>query len=213
MNIDCFIDFIRCFCCFSVLVFFVLKTDIYILCIAKKRNFIVIVLKNNIMEFWNKLEKYLGEIPNKIKTILTVCGYDNMISLSQIDSTEISVIENYVNQAGKLNSMLQGVLEKSDLETFSFLPGHKKILLVLAQRAKEFKNISKKCDLSNATFIMRELIKSMSENSNIPANSHRYSEAIQWFATYIYMMCGKAAYEVLCNNFPLPKDSTICKIM
>lgn len=211
MNIDCFIDLIRCFCCFNVLVFFVFKTDIYILCIVKKiyrRCF-------EIMDFWTNFEKFVGEIPNETKGILTACGYDNIISLSELDIEEISVIENYANQAGKMNSKLQCVLKRSDSEIFSFLPGHKKVLLVLSQKAKEYKNKSKckQWDLSNATFIMRELINSMSENSNTPANGHRYSEAIQWFATYIYMMCGKAAYEVLCNNLPLPKDSTICKNM
>lgn len=171
------------------------------------------------MQFWIDFEKFVGEIPNDTKEILTVCGYDNLIALSEIDDKEISVIENYVNQNGKIHPKIQQVLQRRDLEIFSFLPGHRKLLNTLAQKAKQklssekesASNKTSDCDLSNATFIMKELINSMRDNANIPVTGHRYSEAIQWFGTYIYMLSGKAAYEVLCNNLPLPKDSTICK--
>lgn len=57
---------------------------------------------------------------------------------------------------------------------------------------------------------MKELINSMKLNQNLPPNGRRYSETLQSFATYIYMLSGKAAYEVLCRNLPLPQACTIC---
>lgn len=164
------------------------------------------------MEFFRNLEKLFGEIPQKIKEILIHCGYDNLISISEINTEEIEVIEKYVNQNESMKHLRSG-------EIFGFPPGHKKLLMYLAQKASQLllqfdsktSNAESSNIMKNATFIMKELINSMTQNANRPATGHRYTEAIQWFATYIYMVGGKAAYEVLCNNLPLPQDSTICK--
>lgn len=57
---------------------------------------------------------------------------------------------------------------------------------------------------------MKELINSLKQNENVPLNGCRYTEALQSFATYIYMLSGKAAYKVLCSNLPLPQACSIC---
>lgn len=165
-------------------------------------------------EFWKKFQEFVGQsIPNEIVQILIVCGYDNAISVSELSEEEITIIERYVNQASNAKPILENTKQYASLEPFVFLPGHKKLIIVLAKKAKAFeaKNIMNKASdiTSSSTFFMKELIKSMQHNCNVEPTGRRYSEAIQWFSTYIYMMSGKSAYEVLSSNLPLPHDSTI----
>lgn len=164
--------------------------------------------------FWDNLQNFIGyNIPNKIIEILTASGYDNAISLAEINVEEIKDIEIYVNQ--QLPDVLKNWNAFSSSDSFTFLPGHKKLLLKLAQKAAEYMRHKKTqknvIDLSNFTTIMKELINAMHENSKVCPTRHRYSETIRSFATYIYIISGKAAYEVLSNNLPLPQASTISK--
>lgn len=65
--------------------------------------------------------------------------------------------------------------------------------------------------LSNSSVIMREMIENLKKNQNVPPKGRRYSEILQWSATYVFILSGKAAYEVLCKNLPLPQADTVCK--
>lgn len=164
-------------------------------------------------KFWIDFVKYVGfdhSIPDDIIKILNFCGYDNLISLSQIDLEEIKEIERFINNG---NLFILSDTKYVDLNPFLFSPGHQKLLKKLAQISKNFE-LSKQCgnDKTEVSFIMKELLDSAEFNMNIPKQQHRYTQAIQWFSTYIYMMSGKAAYEILRSNLPLPTESTIRKL-
>lgn len=178
-------------------------------------------------DFWNKFNSFLsGNIPSIVIEILAASGYDNATALSGLDEKEINEIEKFVHDN------LQCLLEKSSQyststrtsNTFSFLPGHKKLLFILGEKAEQYyemqkkvsSNIYSKCitrneSYENATPLMKELINSMEAISNVAPTGRRYSDACKNFAMYMYMLSGKAAYEALCNNLPLPQAATVCE--
>lgn len=57
--------------------------------------------------------------------------------------------------------------------------------------------------------LLNMLINNAKYNSNKDPKGYRYDECIRYFATYIYIMCGKACYETLSANLPIPKAQTI----
>lgn len=138
-------------------------------------------------------------IPNEIIEILTESGFDNILAMAEIDQADIAGIESF---SGK-----------------SILPGHKKFIVALGRQAKLYESSREKTktkcefDQSVLTFIMKELNKTAMQNANVAPTRYRYSEAIQWFSTYIFLLSGRAAYEFLCSNLPLPKVSTIRKYL
>lgn len=60
---------------------------------------------------------------------------------------------------------------------------------------------------------MRELIKTAKNNAGKDFRQRRFSPSLQHFGMFLYMMCGKASYEIICNNIPLPQASTICNLI
>lgn len=167
--------------------------------------------------FWENFQIYIGEkIPEVIVKIMVASGYNCAPSLDGIDEKEIAQIEKHIN--GRSKSVLVDSPHYSQMKTFEFLPGHKKLLILLGKRAGQYKSSVNSYDkeenfskvLQGASFMMKELVKSMQDNLNVAPTKRRYSEAIQQFSIYIYLLSGKAAYEVLCNNLPMPQVSTIC---
>lgn len=57
---------------------------------------------------------------------------------------------------------------------------------------------------------MRELIQTALQKENSGKNITRYSDIIRYFATYIFILCGRSCYEVLNKNLPLPSIPTVC---
>lgn len=151
--------------------------------------------------FWIKFEEFLHfELPIELKDILNRSGYANPLALAEINNDLISELEDYIGG------------------NFKFMPGHKALLLTLPKRIKEFnESIEKQTTRENilesprVSFIMKELMKSEINNCNLDPKQRRYSESIRCFAIYLYMMCGKSCYEVLCSNFSLPQPSTVMK--
>lgn len=155
---------------------------------------------------WKNFEDFLGyQLPEQIKHSLNISAFNNELALSQLTFERVLEIEKYVSQNGSPN--------------FRFLPGHKSLLLGLPDKIDKYsiwreKYRSTTTDIlqsSNVSFIMKELVRTALSNSNVDPKRRRYSDAMKNFAIYLYMMCGKAAYEVLSNNFPFPQPSTVCK--
>lgn len=152
--------------------------------------------------FWQNFEEFLGyQFPNEVKSKLIFSGFDSEIALLELSPENILLVE------------------KFQAENFMFLPGHRALLMGLPEKIKEYIvwkkenkpptfDILKSADVS---FIMKELVRTALNNRNVEPKRRRYSESIRNFALYLYMMCGKAAYEVLSNNIPLPHPSTVCK--
>lgn len=150
--------------------------------------------------FFDDFEEYLEySLPDQIKTILIENGFDNDISLSQLNEDFISILEGTVSNV------------------FKFLPGHRVLLLGLSKRVegyREWKKENKTTSIDllnsqNVSFIFKELMKTASNNCNVEAKRRRYSDAIKNFGIYLYIMCGKQAYEVISNNLPFPHPGTI----
>lgn len=162
-------------------------------------------------DFWSKLTD--GFVPEIIKSILNASGYDNILSLTDINEEEINVIEQFAYQ--NLKHLIE---PQFDSNPFKFLPGHRKLILALGKKAEKYeppntRPNNSEYSLEHATTVMKELIKSMQENANVTSTRRRYSEIIKHLASYIYIVGGKAAYEVLCNNLPLPQVPTVCKLL
>lgn len=174
-------------------------------------------------DFWKKFQIFLDEcIPSVIVNILIANGYDDSLSLIGMCMEEVAIIEKFTNE--KLGHLWNNSPQYSQVVSFSFLPGHKKLILALGKKAEEYqtynktlmKKTEKKADtladifnLSDCSILMQELVNSLKSNSNLVPTSRRYSENIKWFSIYAYMLGGKHMYELLCKNFPLPQLPTV----
>lgn len=96
------------------------------------------VLKRN--KFWQQFQEFIGNsIHDLMIRILISSGYDCALSISEIDDTDIQLIENHIKSNPYL---LKGCKAYSEIigenNTFTLLPGHKKLLYTLNKKAKEF---------------------------------------------------------------------------
>lgn len=126
----------------------------------------------------------------------------------------MNALEAYTNN--KLKNIWQKYSSYSEMQVFAFLPGHRRTLTRLGKQAEEYitsKKSTSGLNPTQCTIIMNELINSMESNANRPPRARRYSEIILWFSIYIYILAGKASYEILSNNLYLPDVTTIGKIM
>lgn len=179
---------------------------------------------------WTSLEEFLREeIPECIKRILSACGYDNEISIQNLK--DLDSIETYLNKP-----MMRGTIDslsccKSEIykaqEKFQLLPGHRMYILniSLKMQLKQEKHLEMVYTITvpglnfmeqvqnepAILFLLKEFITNSMNNFQKMSNSRRYSEIIQDFSTYIYILCGRYCYEVISRNLPMPQASTICK--
>lgn len=190
---------------------------------------------------WIDIENFVGhEFPMFLKLILWKSGYDSMISIKEISSAEIAVIEKHIEK--KKNEILSeillimenaGALDDSvhiyeEQEVFLFLPGHRNILLSLrknienmqASRQATRQPIDKKANKSDElissateeyTVVLTEFLKTAKINSKKSKHAYQYSDIVKYFSTYIFLLCGRTCYETLNKNLPMPSTKTICK--
>lgn len=156
---------------------------------------------------WKRFENFLGyQLPELVKHSLEKSAFDNELALSQLSAETLLEIEEYVSQ---------------ESPNFKFLPGHRALLLSLPSKIHQYSIWKQKYTPSttdilespNVSFIMKELVRTSLSNCNVDPKRRRYSDSIKNFAMYLYMMCGKAAYEVLSNNLPFPQSSSICEFI
>lgn len=151
-------------------------------------------------------------MPEVIINILEKSGYDSTIAIESMNVNQIEEMEGYVSR----NLQLLDNSIYTNTANFKFLPGHKTLLLTLPKYTEKFSKLldffnENFADMSSTSFIMKELMKVSKQNHQKDSNNHRYLETVRYFAIYLYIMSGRACYEVLCNNFPLPQPSTVCK--
>lgn len=151
-----------------------------------------------------KLEQHIGyAIPELIKKVLKAAGFDSITTLQLLTEESIKDIENFVNE----NS-----IEESSKQ-FKFLPGHRALLLNLAKKVQMIDN--EKTELvhqnSDLSVLLKSLVEVAKSNANKNPKGNRYSDLVKYFSMYIYLLSGKACYETLCANLPIPKAETICK--
>lgn len=145
-------------------------------------------------------------------------GFDNIHSLKLIDEKYLDQLELCINQHQQSIQNIIKVLNcihstiYSAQKTFKFLVGHRIVLLNWCKNLNKDKT-STLFNTGNPAFspVMQEMIKSALGNVEKPANSRRFSNLLMDFSTYIYIMAGKASYEIISANLPLPKAKTICE--
>lgn len=151
-----------------------------------------------------------------LKSILIQSGFDNAASLMCINDTHIENVEKFVEENRSLvEEMKCGHANSySSMNQFKFLPGHRAILLDWCQNKLKSDAESKKFTVENAAFspILREILESALTNHHKPKNAHRFSKLLMEFSIHVYIMVGKASYEILCANLPLPKSGTVGKM-
>lgn len=158
-------------------------------------------------------------LPESVVEILKRSDYDNATSISGLNERNIIELEKFVTE--HFIDLIRTDATYSHIsKTFHFLPGHKTHLLLLPTVIEKFRknSMSKQLDkqpikLNGATFILKEIVESFRKNVSNQPKQRRYSEVLQYFAIYVYMLCGKAGYEIVCKNLPLPQISTISKYL
>lgn len=153
-----------------------------------------------------------------LKRILLACGFDNKFSLSNIDNDAINLIEAHLNENREIIQNLDGChkhfYEKQTRITL--LPGHHLTLSKLPEFIKT-KSYDTSTELENNhpafSSVLSSMVSTALDNYNKPPNTHRYPKLLSDFATYTYLSSGKASYKMICRNLPLPKESTICKLL
>lgn len=156
-----------------------------------------------------------------LKSFLINSGYDNIPSLMCINNNEqLENLEKYIEENRWLTEKLscEHVKSYGTLTKFQFLPGHRAIILNWCQNKlvpnNETLDETSTFKLGDAAFspILREIIASALSNHQKPPNSHRFSQLLMDFSIYTYIMAGRACYDILCANLPLPKSGTVGKI-
>lgn len=99
------------------------------------------------------------------------------------------------------------------MNPFEFKPGHKVFLLQLPTKIKLLKkekheqsSVSEKYNFSH---VLKTFIDTSQANFGKNPKGYRYNETNRHFSTFIYLLCGRACYETLHANLPIPTANTI----
>lgn len=153
------------------------------------------------------------EIPKCVVYILTESGFNSKMALKGIGLESIAQIEKYFNSNyEKLRGGLSGSLYEN-MEQFKILPGHRVLIESIPQYVDQLKITNQSSTLNRNTFsyVLNLLIETAENNSDRDPKGRRYDELLRYFATYLYLMSGRAFYETLSANIPIPQANTICK--
>lgn len=150
-----------------------------------------------------------------LKYILIRFGYDNKASLMCVNDERLTKLEEFIQSDRSIVDELtcEHAEFYSSPTQFQFLPGHRAVLSDWCQN-----KINEVPDgmftIENEAFspTLREIIASALSNHTKPPNAHRFSKVLIDFSIYMYIMAGKACYETLCANLPLPKSGTVGKV-
>lgn len=159
----------------------------------------------------------MGEpIPESVIIILKTTGHDQKISLKTLEAKSIAEIEEFITENPTILSELPANSVYWRIKPFKFLPGHRALIENIPQFLEEDEcNGSKSNSFSTPSYfstILTSLIENAHINSARNIKSLRYSDKIQAFSTYIYLMAGRACYDTLSANLPIPKSNTIGKL-
>lgn len=170
------------------------------------------------MDFWNRFEQFFGEkIPPCLMKLLFECGYSCSATIRDISSEDINDMELYIEE--NLNHIVKSIeCCHSDAyrnqKKFRFLPAHRKFIQSLKSRLA-LMNSDHKLNYQNSldqlSPLLRTIIENARNNLNKIPKQYRYNEIIRYFSMYLYMVCGRFSYEILCSNLSLPQSSTVRK--
>lgn len=147
-----------------------------------------------------------------LKSLLIESGYDSQPSLKCInDALLLELEENIETNRWMLENLC--CIHAESYQTmckFKFLPGHKALLLDWCKNLGE-NDLQNRNTIEHPAFspLLKEMLSNAISNYGNPPNTHRFKQVLMDFSIYTYIMAGKACYEVLCANLPLPKAGTI----
>lgn len=183
---------------------------------------------------WSSLENCIGEkVPKCLKVLLWKIGYDSMYSIKQISSKTIEEIEKCIEKSrenilpyiDELINEDDAVIYYQKQKVFKFLPGHRSILLDLPNSIREMqKKVISQTNLNmcsmefdeqpttNYSVVLTEFVNTAKINKYKSKHAFAYNPVVKYFATYIFLLCGRTCYETLNKNLPIPSTKTICKL-
>lgn len=165
-----------------------------------------------------KLKKLFLEIekqcddnfPESVIYILYKCGFESKIALRSITDESIKFIEQYFDD--NFDELAEELIGYGSNRPFKLLPGHRAFIQNIPELMKKLEIPTVNSTASNEfSFVLKWMIETAESNATKGPKCRRFDENIQWFATYLYLMCGRACYETLCTNLPIPQANTICK--
>lgn len=144
--------------------------------------------------------------------ILCECGFETRTAILKIDPAKINEIEQYVNED---LSMLKNTSYK-DVSHFKLRPGHRLFILDLPNRINHWNETNirinrRQFNMTDFSHVLRTFIETVEENYGKEPKGFRYNETNRYFSLFIYLMCGRACYETLSANLPIPQAITISK--
>lgn len=158
-----------------------------------------------------------------MRRILEASGYDTEISLSALNEANLLRVESFAQESlqhviAELHCSHCEVYQKQS--NFQFIPGHRTFILEIPTKLQSNskpvtlsmlcqKLIDRLSIMPTATDLLNEFLKAVVINENTCKTRNRYSEVIQYFSIYIYMLCGRHCYEILSNNLPMPEAVTV----
>lgn len=181
---------------------------------------------------WCIVEKIIGEnLPECIKLFLSLCGYDTLTSLSYFSRESLTDIEAHISKnldQIQLLDCCHAEIYKTQNNEFSLIPGHRDLILAVSaqisvhlatQKNHHNTHDNTSCNTLNQAIqrhaslsvIEKELVRTSLKNAKFSKNNAEYSDNIRFFATYIFILCGRSCYEVLRKNISLPSVSTVCE--
>ena len=129
-----------------------------------------------------------------------------------INSEIIGDIEEFLNE----NMQQLENTSYKNITKFKLKPGHKSILLGLPDEIKKLRESQHEDNLldkiKNFPEMLKIFLQTAQSNFGRPPNGLRYCEVNRNFSTLVYMLCGRACYDTLSANLPMPTSHTIRKI-
>lgn len=184
--------------------------------------------------FWEKVNKVMGEyggerVPKCVQFILRCCGYNRTLSLENFCNKNLSDIEECIRKFFSIaiknfdcTSHGCPIAHYKHQNVFKILPGHRTMITSLAEYINRYhqKKLQENCHSflrkniethSGFSKIMKEMIQAAVESDQGSKNKSQYTDVMKYFGTYVFNMAGRACYNFLCKNLPLPSASSVCE--
>lgn len=149
------------------------------------------------------------KIPESVIYILYKSSFDSKIALKSITDDSINSIEEYFND--NFEELIDGLVDYKRDRPFKLLPGHHALIRNIPELMNQANTVEMNpVHSSNEfSFVLKWLIETVEKNVGKAPKGRRFCENIQLFATYLYLITGRASYETLSANLPIPKTNTI----
>lgn len=144
-------------------------------------------------------------------------GFESPNYLRNITDAQLNQLENFINEDGtifnNLNIDCPHIGIYLNQQNFKFLPGHRFHILNWSENCKDNSVSNENIAIEHPAFspILREMIRTALLNYEKLPTNNRFPELLMNFSIYLYIMAGRACYEIISANLPLPKAGTVRK--